>query len=278
MAYPVMRKHYEPYRIYRATLHLYPKSHREAFGRQMVQTLDDMLADQQTSSGRLAVWLRLIFELPINIIEENLSSAGGISVNKLTNVTNKQYLYLVLALLVIGSYLIVGLLWRHERSEISSLNKELQTASANQAAMSGGNYTAATIIPSENAVYFPLVRLKLPASVLNEGLVYDYKAAYTVSGFKKVFPAELDISTHDLSVNDFPTKQFDCSEVVYADFVTPSYPTNPMWKSDGSVKLSDGRIMNVYYAPSIPGCEYAWHMNKVDSKGIADSLKQAVSY
>jgi hypothetical protein len=273
-----MSKQYEPYKLYRAVLHLYPKSHREAFGQQMVQTLDDTLSDQQTKYGRLAVWLRLIFELPINIIEENLSSAGGISVNKLTRVTNRQYLYMVLALLVIGSYLIVGLVWRHERSEISNLNRQLQTVSANQFAMYGGNYTAATIIPSENAVYFPLAKLKLTATDLNEGLVYSYAAEHTIPGSKKIFPAELDISTHDLSINDFPTKQFDCSEVVYADFVTPSYPINPMWKSDGSINLADGRTMNVYYAPSIPGCENAWQMNNINSKTIADSLKQAVSY
>lgn len=244
----------------------------------MVQTLDDMLADQHTSSERLAVWLKLAFELPINIIEENLSNAGGISVNKLTRFTNKQYLYIVLALLVIGSYLVVGLVWRHERSKISDLNKELQTVSANQEAMSGGNYTAATIIPSENAVYFPLVRLKLTATELNEGLVYDYRAAYTVPVSRKAFPAQLEISTHDLSVNDFAQKQFDCSEVVYADFVAPSYPTNPMWKSDGSIKLADGRTMNIYYAPSIPGCKNTWHMNNINPKAIADSIKQAVSY
>lgn len=273
-----MRKQHEPYRIYRAILHLYPKPHREAFGQQMVQTLDDMLSDRQTRYERLVVWTRLIFELPINIIEENISSTGGISVNKLTRVTNKQYLYMALALLVLGSYIVVGLVWRHERSEISDLSRELQTVSANQEATSGGNYTAATIIPSEDAVYFPLVRLKLPATTLNEGLVYDYQPAYTPPMSKKVFPAQLDISTHDLSVNNFPTKQFDCSEVAYADFVTPSYPTNPMWKSDGIVKLSDGRTMNVYYAPSIPGCKNAWQMNNINAKVIADALKQAVSY
>lgn len=244
----------------------------------MVQTLDDTLSDQKTNYGRLAVWLRLFFELPINIIEENLSSAGGISVNKLTRVTNKQYLYIVIALLVVGSYLIVGLVWRHNRSEISSLNSQLQTVSENQRATSGGSYNAVTIIPSENAVYFPLAKLKLPATVLNEGLVYGYAADHTIPGDKKVFPAELDISTHDLAINDYPAKQFDCSQVAYADFVTPSYPVNPMWKSDGSIKLADGRTMNVYYAPSIPGCDNAWQMNNINSKAIADSLKQAVSY
>ena len=273
-----MPRQHEPYKAYRAALHLYPKSHQKAFGKQMVQTLDDMLSDQKTRSGRSTVWLRLLFELPINIIEENLSSVGGISVNKLTRITNKQYLYIVLALLVIGSYLIVGLVWRHERSEINSLNNQLQTVSENQRATNGGNYNTVTIIPSENTVYLPLARLKLSATVLNEQLVYSYTDAYKIPREKKVFPAELDISTHDLAVNDYPTRQFDCSQVVYADFVTPSYPLNPMWKLDGNITLTDGRTMNVYYAPSIPGCKNAWQISNINSKAIADSLKQAVSY
>lgn len=245
----------------------------------MVQTLDDILSDQQNNYGRAAVWLRVICELPINIIEENINCMGGISVNKLTKVTNKQYIYLVLVILVVGSYAAMAMIWRHERAEISSLSNQLQTVSENQFAMYGGSYNAVTIAPNENAAYFPLAKLKLAATVLNEGLVYSYKAAHTIPGGKKVFPAELDISTHDLAVNDSSTtKQFDCSEVAYADFVTPSYPINPKYKSDGSAKLSDGRTMNVYYAPSIPGCKQSWQFNNVDSKAIADSLKQAVSY
>lgn len=272
-----MAKQHEPYRVYRALLYLYPKSHRQAYGQQMVQTLDDMLSDQ-AGTDRLVVWLRVLFELPINIVEENLNSVGEISVNTLTKITSKQYLYLVLAMLVVGSYLLMGLIWRHQRAEVNSLNTQLVTVTKNQFAMSGGNYNAVTIIPSENAVYFPLARLKLPATVQNEKLVYSYEADHTIAGSKKVFPAQLGISTHDLAINNYSTSQFDCTQVAYADFVTPSYPVNPHWKANGTVALADGRTMHVYYAPSIPGCDAAWRMTNVDSKAIADSLKQSVSY
>src|SRR4051812_41126188 len=99
-----MSQSHEPYKIYRVALRLYPKSHREIYGQQMVQTLDDMLSEQQSRYGRFTVWLRVICELPINIIEENFNNMGEVSVNKLTKISNRQLIYAVLAVLVIGSY------------------------------------------------------------------------------------------------------------------------------------------------------------------------------
>jgi hypothetical protein len=168
------------------------------------------------------------------------------------------------------------LIAQHHQNQI--LSGRIDNAEQNQRAMSGGGYTAVSIIPSENAVYLPLAKLKLADSRLNEQLVYNYQDARPSPDSKKTFPAEVDISTHDLSVSDFASAQFDCSQVVYADFVTPSYPVNPTWKSDGNVALADGRTMNVYYAPNIKGCGQTWAMNKIDPKAIADSLKQAVCY
>jgi|GEM_PF-2749751 len=273
-----MAKQHEPYRIYKALLHLYPKSHRKAYGQQMVQTLDDILSDQHSRYGRFGVWLRVAYELPINIIEENFNSIGEISVNKLTKISNRQLLFGVLAVLIIGSYVAMAVIWRHQRTQIMELNSTMDTVSQNIFATNGGDYNAVTIIPSEGAVYLPLAKLKLPATPLNEGLVYSYKTGLSAPGGKKL-PPVLDIGVHDLAVNNFSTtKQFDCSQVVYASFTTPSYPINPMWESDGSVKLTDGRTMNVYYAPRISGCEGAWQANNIDTKAIADSLKQAVSY
>jgi hypothetical protein len=273
-----MSRQYEKYRIYRACLYLYPKQHRQVYGQQMVQTLDDILSDQDTNFGRFAVWLKVSVELPINAIEENLSSLGEISVNKLTKITAKQYTYAAGGLLIIGSLVLLGVSSIMQRSQIKSLNQYIDTVSQNQLATSGGNYNAVSIVPSEDSVYLPLAKLKLTATDTNESLVYTYAPAHRVPGLKKLFNAELDISTHDLSMNNFTSAQFDCSQVVYADFVTPSYPVNPMWKSDGSTKLADGRTMNVYYAPSISGCTQAWAMSNIDSKSIADSLKQAISY
>ena len=245
----------------------------------MAQTLEDILSEQPNRFSRFVVWLRIVCELPINIIEENSNTMGEISVNKLTKITNRQLVLGTLAVLVIGGYAAMAFIWHHQRTEISVLSSQLQTVNDNQVATNSGNYIAATISPSENSVYLPLAKLKMNATTLNENLVYRYEEAHTISGSKKTFPAELRISTHDLASNNYSTtKQFDCSEVVYADFATPSYPMNPQWKSAGSTKLADGRIMNVYYAPSIPGCDQAWNMSKIDSKAIADSLKEAVSY
>jgi len=259
-------------------MRLYPKQHRQAYGQQMVQTLDDILSDQDTSFGRFAVWLKVSVELPINAVEENLSSIGEISVNKLTKITAKQYTYAASALFIVSSLVLLGISSFIQRSQIKSLNQYIDTVSQNQRAMSGGNYNAVSIVPSENSVYLPLAKLKLSATDTNESLVYTYAPVHRVPGIQKLFNAELDISTHDLSMNNFASAQFDCSQVAYADFVTPSYPVNPMWKSDGSIKLADGRTMNVYYAPSVSGCAQSWAMSNIDSKAIADSLKLAVSY
>lgn len=191
----------------------------------------------------------------------------------------RHYAYALLLILIVGSFTIVSLLWTHQQNEITSLNSEVSTLTANQAATQGPTYYDVTVSPSDKMVYFPLAKIKISDSTVAEGLVYTYTPSYTIPHDSKVFPATLSISTHDLAANaQSTTQQFDCTEVAYADFVTPSYPVNPMWKSDGSVKLADGRTMNVYYAPSIPGCGGAWHLNNVNAKAIADLLKQASSY
>ncbi|HUB94205.1 MAG TPA: hypothetical protein VMB52_06915 [Verrucomicrobiae bacterium] len=195
------------------------------------------------------------------------------------NLQPRHYVYLVLALCIVGSYAATMILWRHERARIDSLDGQISVLTTNEAADSSSSYSNVTIEPSTSSVYLPLVRLKLQDSPLAEGLMYNYANSYTIPGDKKVFPAVLSITTHDLAANAYSsTNQFDCSEVVYADFVTPSYPVNPMWKSDGSVKLGDGRTMNIYYAPSIPGCEHSWQSNGINSQAIANVLKQAASY
>lgn len=191
----------------------------------------------------------------------------------------RHYVYALLLILVLGSFTILSILWTHQQDQITSLNSEVTTLTANQEAMQGPTYYDVTISPSDKTVYFPLANLKVASSTLAEGLVYTYTPSYTIPHDSKVFPATLSVSTHDLTANaQSTTQQFDCTEVAYADFVTPSYPVNPMWKSDGSVKLADGRTMNVYYAPSIPGCYGAWHLNNVNPKAVADLLKTASSY
>jgi hypothetical protein len=191
----------------------------------------------------------------------------------------RHYVYAFLVILIVGSFAILSLLWAHQQDEVTTLTSEVSSLTANQEASQGPTYYDVTVSPIDNAVYFPLAKLKVTSSTFAEGLVYTYTPSYTIPHDSKVFPAIISLSTHDLASNaQSTTQQFDCTEVAYADFVTPSYPINPMWKSDGSAKLADGRTMHVYYAPSIPGCSGAWRLNNVNAKATADLLKSASSY
>ena len=63
--------------LYERFLSLYPKAYRDLYGRQMVQTLSDMLDDQPKTLGRLAVWTRVSADLPISVINQNALAFGG---------------------------------------------------------------------------------------------------------------------------------------------------------------------------------------------------------
>jgi hypothetical protein len=78
------------FRLYRFLLRLYPKSFRQKYGDQMIQTLSDMLEDQPDQSSRFLVWLRVSSELPFSIVQQNITNLGENPVHKLAFVTNKK--------------------------------------------------------------------------------------------------------------------------------------------------------------------------------------------
>ncbi|HSX42711.1 MAG TPA: hypothetical protein VLF59_01355 [Candidatus Saccharimonadales bacterium] len=87
--------------IYELFLRLYPKRYRQQYADQMVQTLADMLEDQSGRSGRLMVWLRASSELPVGIVQQNITSIGEKSMNKLAATTNKRLAIIAGVLIVI---------------------------------------------------------------------------------------------------------------------------------------------------------------------------------
>lgn len=96
------------HRLYRAVIRLYPKAHREAYGDLMLQTLDDMLADRPTSQERFGVWLRIVKELPLNVVEEHINNREGRGMSKLTK--NKPAMIAgVIIVLALGA-MIIGLI------------------------------------------------------------------------------------------------------------------------------------------------------------------------
>lgn len=69
--------------VYSKLLKLYPADYRHRYGRQMLQILDDMLADKnKTKSG---VWLRTSVDLPFSILRQQLSYMVGTIKNDTPN-------------------------------------------------------------------------------------------------------------------------------------------------------------------------------------------------
>lgn len=63
---------------YERLLGLYPKAYRERYGRQMLQTLADMLDDAQTRRQRLLVWMKVAADLPASVTKTQLQYSGGV--------------------------------------------------------------------------------------------------------------------------------------------------------------------------------------------------------
>lgn len=65
--------------LYRHLLKLYPPAYRHKYQGQILQTLADMLDDEENSAAR--VWTRAALDLPFSIIKQNLTYEGVIMKN-----------------------------------------------------------------------------------------------------------------------------------------------------------------------------------------------------
>jgi hypothetical protein len=127
------------FRLYRLFLKLYPRSFRQEYGEEMVQTLADMLDDQPDTVGRWMVWLRVGIELPLSALQETITSRGENTVDKLSFVNNKRLLAgSVVAVAIILSFVfhgwvqgsatpyVTGLFYRHGlQTKVEDQNKAI---------------------------------------------------------------------------------------------------------------------------------------------------------
>ncbi len=109
-----MQQH-DTHPFYRAVLKLYPKAHRQEYGEQMVQTLDDLLSERQGAFERLGIWLRVAFELPHNLAEEHINNIRGMNMNDI-KLTNKKF-RLAVGLVGIIAVVVVLLLILHRPNQ-----------------------------------------------------------------------------------------------------------------------------------------------------------------
>ena len=70
---------------YSKLLGLYPLPYRRRYSSEMLQTLADMLDNATTSRERLAIWLRVIFDLPLSLSKENIVYIGGTMTHETPN-------------------------------------------------------------------------------------------------------------------------------------------------------------------------------------------------
>src|SRR5690348_1659680 len=85
-----MRREPKSRRAYRALLHLYPKAHRQEYGELMVQTFDDLLGEDSSARHSIAIWLRVVGELPANITQEHIHNLEGKNMTELLKSANKR--------------------------------------------------------------------------------------------------------------------------------------------------------------------------------------------
>lgn len=63
---------------YNRLLYLYPTAYRQRYKEQMLQTLADMLDDAPSKSQRIAVWSRIIADLPISVMHQQVTYTGAV--------------------------------------------------------------------------------------------------------------------------------------------------------------------------------------------------------
>ena len=63
-------------RVYSLLLRLYPRSHRDTYGQQMLHMVEDMLDDAPSATSKMSVWARIIADLPLSVYKEHLESIG----------------------------------------------------------------------------------------------------------------------------------------------------------------------------------------------------------
>ncbi len=68
--------------MYAKLVELYPKSYRQRYGQPMIQTFDDMLEAEQSKTGRLLIWARVLRDLPGSALKEHLTNGKGVAMSR----------------------------------------------------------------------------------------------------------------------------------------------------------------------------------------------------
>jgi len=150
--------------------------------------------------------------------------------------------------------------------------QQQQAFAAQQAASASHPQVSVT----DDAVYLPELRLKLPLNPTSLSLVYSLRTSdMTATG---IDPTEADISTKNLiAFPSNPNQKIGCSSAVRIKLEAKPDPYNPHEIVAASVKLADGRTLQVY-AFHHPDCDQTNTLTGTNPDTVADVFKEATSY
>jgi hypothetical protein len=84
--------------LYMKLIGLYPAAYRKEYAEQILQTTADMLDNTPTALGKMAIWLRIAADLPLNVCKQQLQYAGTVMHNETPTYVKRSSLVSVLLL------------------------------------------------------------------------------------------------------------------------------------------------------------------------------------
>jgi hypothetical protein len=117
----------------------------------MVQTLDDMLSERQNAHEKIAVWLRIGRELPMNIVEEHINNLEEMRMNTLLKNSNKRVGILIgTVVIILGVGVGVGIMLHHNEPYSPTTFARLQSASSRPVCLEKHNNTNLKVDSKDN--------------------------------------------------------------------------------------------------------------------------------
>jgi hypothetical protein len=168
------------------------------------------------------------------------------------------------------------------------LNKRLDSASdslfvvSKTLAKSNAENTQLTIsqrvvVDAVNStVYLPEFRIKLPYDETSKALAYSIRN-YDKNGKIAVDASNAEADLTSLNyVHPAPVTTMDCSDLLRIKVELTQKPYNPHEKAS-TVKLADGRSLQLYEPVNLNECEQSWNIS-ASPDTVLTELKQAQSY
>jgi hypothetical protein len=193
--------------------------------------------------------------------------------------TRKQLMYGALILVLAGQTAGLGWLYAQNLSLQKSAATKDELATEQRILNDNIAYTFNTLQKpildiKASYAYFPELGIRLPYTPLVRTLTYSMRSNTLIYSDGTDAP-EADISSTAYNPPESETV-INCADMVRVKIESSPHTYNPHEKAQ-SVKLADGRVLQVYELTNEPECTDSWNLS-VDPATLASAFQQAQSY